>query len=252
MKLSRELLFAYVDGELSPEDERQVAEEVAKDSELFAYVEQQKRLKQQLQAAFKPIIEETVPKHLTLAVNETPIPETKAPASFAALRERLLPKKALRSQAIIPVGAMAAGIALGILLADSFGMGGDISGQGGRLIAQGNLARVLSNELAAEQTEARGATPRVGLSFVSRDGNFCRSFETARSEGTVAGIACRDGGLWRVAALASAGPRASGEFQPAATGMPAAIREALNAMIVGTALDADAERAARNQGWRAR
>ncbi len=253
MKLSRDLLFAYVDGELSPEDARSVAAEVAKDADLFAYVEEQKQLKERLQAAFKPIMNEPVPAHLAHAVNETPIPETKAPAlSFAAWAERLLAKKAFRSQAIIPVGAMAAGIALGLLLADSLGMGGDISGQGGRLIAQGNLARVLSTQLASEQGEAEDARPRVGVSFVSRDGQFCRSFETARSEGTVAGLACRENGLWRITALASAGPRTNAEFQPAATGMPGAIRDALNAMIVGDALDADAERAARNQGWSAR
>ncbi len=61
MKLSRDLLFAYVDGELSPEDARSVAAEVAKDADLFAYVEEHKQLKERLQAAFKPIMNAPVP-----------------------------------------------------------------------------------------------------------------------------------------------------------------------------------------------
>ena len=249
MKLSRELLFAYVDGALSDEDAREVAAEVAKDSELQAYVEEQKRLKERLQAAFKPITDE--PEAPPRATDTTPIPETKAALlPFAGWAERLRAKNLFRSQALVPVGAMAAGIALGFLLADSLGMGGDISGVGGRLIAQGNLARVLTAQLAGEQAEA--AATRIGVSFVSRDGAFCRSFETARREGRVAGIACRDNNRWRIAALASAPPRADSPFQPAAASMPAGIREALGSMIVGEALDADAERAARNQGWRAR
>lgn len=244
VKLSRELLFAYVDGALPPEEERRVAEEVSKDAELYAYVEEQKRLKEKLEASFKPIAEE--------GPRETPILQSGPPAfSFAAWAERLRARKIFRSPALVPVGAMAAGIALGFLLAESLGMGGDISGQGGRLIAQGNLARVLSTQLTGEQADVGQAATRIGVSFVSRDGTFCRSFDTARSEGRVAGIACRENTLWRIVALASAGPRADTQVQPAAA-MPAAIREALAAMIVGEALDADAERAARNQGWRAR
>jgi hypothetical protein len=250
MKLSRDLLFAYVDGELSAEEARRVAEEVAKDAELHAYVEAQKTLKAQLQAAFKPIMEAPAPERLARAVNETPIPESKTVAPLAGWARHGFLKKLLRAPALLPAGAMAAGIVLGFLLADSFGMGGDISGQGGRLITQGQLSRALSNRLAED--DASGSATRIGVSFVSRAGQFCRSFETARAEGTVAGIACRDNALWRIAALSSEAPRARTEFQQAASGMPAAIRDALNGMIVGNPLDADAERAARNQGWRAR
>ena len=70
----------------------------------------------------------------------------------------------------IAPGAMAAGLLLGILLAGSFGIGSDIRGGSGALFAQGNLAQKLTSELSGN-----GA---VGPSFWSKEGVFCRVFET--------------------------------------------------------------------------
>ena len=147
--------------------------------------------------------------------------------------------------------AMAAGIVLGVLLAASFGIGTDMRSDGGALIAQGELAHMLSTALTSDQQNALANHARVGASFWSKNGVFCRSFTTQRgAQSALAGLACRDRGAWRIATLAAiesgegAGPR------QAPAGLPASVRTVMENLIVGEPLTEAAERQARSQGWR--
>jgi negative regulator of sigma E activity len=250
MTVTRETLMAFVDGELAPDEERRVAAEVAKDPALNAYVEQQKKLAGTLKSAFASVLDAPIPERIERAVRETPVPS----ASLLARLQRFWHERKTRtSQTWIPAAALAAGIALGILLDGSFGSGTDIRTKDGALIAQGALAQALTLELASEQTPDTRSAARIGVSFRSADGLFCRSFETQTgARGTIAGIACLKDGGWQIAALAGAAPRAEGEFTTAGGDMPPVIRSALGAMIAGDPLDAAQERAARDQGWQPR
>jgi hypothetical protein len=139
---------------------------------------------------------------------------------------------------------------LGVLLAASFGIGTDLRGETGSLVAQGELAQALSTRLSNEETP--GGT-QVGASFWSKNGSFCRSFAMrGNAETGMAGIACRERGQWRIAVMATVAPGeiASGPLVPAA--LPASVRGVMENLIVGQTLDADAERQARSQGWRVR
>lgn len=253
MTLARETLMAFVDGELTPDEERRVAAELAKDPALNAYVAQQKELAAKLKSAFAPVLEEPIPARIERAVRETKIP-SRPPASRLVNSVRRFWDHAPRfGSTWIPAGALAAGIVLGVVLAGSFDTGTDIGTKGGALVAQGELARVLTAELASEQAPDTRSAARIGVSFESKDGAFCRSFETrAGARGAVAGIACLEDGDWQIAALASAAPREPGEFSTASGDMPATVRSALNDMISGDPLNAEQERAARDQGWTAR
>jgi hypothetical protein len=64
------------------------------------------------------------------------------------------------------------------------------------------------------------------------------------------GIACREGGAWRIVATSAVAP--SGEGESDALILPAPIRGVMENLIVGEPLSGDAERQARSQGWRAR
>ena len=252
MTLTPETLMAFVDGELAPGEERRVADEVAKDPALSAYVEQQKELAATLRTAFAPVLEAPIPARIERTVRETQIPSGALSRLRSLVRlQRLWREQMARAgQSWIPAGAMAAGIVLGVVFAGSFEAGTEMRTEGGALVAQGELARVLTAELASEQTPDARAAARIGVSFRSNDGAFCRSFETqAGARGAVAGIACLKDGDWQIAALASAEPGSPGEFSTAGGDMPATVRTALNAMISGDPLDAEQERAARNQGW---
>jgi hypothetical protein len=116
-------------------------------------------------------------------------------------------------------------------------------GAGGKLVAQGQLATALSQQLAAGD----GAV-RIGVSFAAKDGALCRSFIA----GGTAGLACRNGKQWQVPVMAEAAPAAAGDYRQAASAMPAAVLDAVDARIAGPALDAKAEQEAVQRGWQSR
>jgi hypothetical protein len=70
-------------------------------------------------------------------------------------------------------------------------------------------------------------------------------------QGAVAGVACREGESWRLQALAALPSRipATGTYQPAASPLPAALEQTVDALIAGDPLDAKDEAAARRKDW---
>jgi hypothetical protein len=142
-------------------------------------------------------------------------------------------------------GGMAASLALGVLLGHQWAAPGAdalVSEAGGRLVAGGRLAQALEARLAAD---ASGQGVAVQLSFVDRDGQYCRTFSTDR----IAGLACREASRWTVQSTTPAEPAASGALRQAASPLPRALLEAVDERIAGTALTAAQERQARDRGW---
>jgi anti-sigma factor RsiW len=148
MTISPDVLNDFIDGKLSSEEASAIAAKLASDPELAAYVEDQKAVRAAL----------TAPAVLRLR----------------RLNERI----AGASAAWIPAAAVAAGIVLGVLLAASFGIGTDLRGASGSLVAQGELAQALSTRLSSEEAQGNA---QVGASFWSKNGAFCRSFATRGS-----------------------------------------------------------------------
>jgi hypothetical protein len=148
-------------------------------------------------------------------------------------------------------GGMAASLAAGVL-AGALGWqqmsGGDaapFSRAGDAIVARGELADALSRQLAAD---APVGAVRVGVSFAAKGGEYCRSFQL----GSTAGLACREGGEWRIPVLAQDAQSGHAAYRQAASAMPAAVLEAIDERIAGTSLDAAAERDARARGWQQR
>jgi hypothetical protein len=244
MTVSPETLLAFIDGELSPEEARRVATEVANDPALAAHTEKHRALKARLQAVSLP--REPDSKTSAEAVIARPPEGLGAAVRPPTERPIMAPKQT--GKGWIPVAAMTIGIALGLLLALSFGPASDIKAQGGKATAEGALARALSNQLTAEQDQA-GNAPRIGDSFVNSDGYFCRNFTTSgEPDNVLSGIACREGGDWLIRSL---GVTAVSDAAKAPD-LPASVRASFNSMIVGRPLDAEGERAARAQGWLAK
>ena len=125
---------------------------------------------------------------------------------------------------------------------------GPLGVRDGKVFASGVLTHALSEQLASNQ--GANAPVHVGVSFLSRNGDYCRTF-MLRDKSAVAGLACREGGGWRLEAMAAMdhGTSGSGEYQPAASSLPPAIEQSVDALIVGEPLDGKAEAAARESGW---
>ena len=125
----------------------------------------------------------------------------------------------------------------------------EVVSRNGLLVAQGKLAIALSQQLG-------GAAPsdgevRVGLSFLSNEGSYCRSFTLVGMAQDLVGIACRASEEWRIPVLVQ-NPRplpAMGNYRMAGTEMPTALLEAIDQRIVGGMLDTRAELEAMRRNW---
>jgi hypothetical protein len=237
MTVSPETLLAFVEGELSPEEARKVAAEVANDPALASHVEKHRALKARLHEASLPMTQAAMPESVTS--NAPPPVErvTPMPPASESIGVR---------RSWIPAGAMAVGIALGALLAFTFLPAGEIRSVNGAAVADGALARALSTVIVSEQDKSANSGARIQDSFFSGEGYFCRDFTTSGdAKDALAGIACRESSGWRIRVLAAAG----GNGKSDAPVVPASVRDTLDAMIVGKPLDADNERAARSQDW---
>src|SRR6185312_8053109 len=132
------------------------------------------------------------------------------------------------------------------------GGGSPVISRDGQVLASGALAQALSDQLAS--TQAADAPVRIGVSFKSKAGAFCRTF-TLHEATALAGLACRDHDDWRVQMLAQ-NAQAEAETNSAGSGyrqagsqVPRSILQAVEDNIAGDPLDAHAEAAARDQHW---
>lgn len=244
MKISEQMLAAYVDGELDDAGVAAVESAMRIDPEVAERVARSRALRASLRQAYAPVLDEPVPERLLAAATAAGTRES----NVVSLSPRSPAEPARRASAgrLPHWAALAASLVLGLLLAPLLGDdgAGPFASSGDALLARGELVQALDRQLASE---AAAGPISVGLSFRGRDGNFCRTFTlTAQS---LSGLACRQDAGWRVSALGETRVE-RGELRRAASALPAAIAAEVDARIVDEPLDADGERKARDAGWR--
>lgn len=227
-----ETLFAYLDDELGPQDRARVEQALANDAVLRDRLQAHRDLSARLRAGFDPLLEAPLPPGLGLPA--TPV------IDFAAARARKRSAPPRWTQ----WGAIAATLLVGIVAGHvATRDNGVLIERDGRLIASGPLADALDRQVGGAGADA-GAV-RVTLTFASRDGPICRSFDTR----TQAGIACRDGDGWNIAATFANGEATAGDYRAASGGAPQRMA-LIEAMIAGQPFDVAREHQARERAWR--
>lgn len=273
MKPEQDAVMAYVDGELDAPARARFEAALAADPTLQDAVQRERQLRQVLSAAYDPVLNEPMPAALRAAVAAKPLPASAQLHDLAAARAARQPPVSSapqRTWAWPEWGALAAclvvGLALGLVLNLKPALDGGADrlalarAADGTLRAQGSLDRQLTQALASEPATEPGSQPAanvaVGLSFLAQDGRYCRSFALAGAAPT-AGLACRTADGWVVQALMPAQPAASAAstvssagFRMAATALPPALLDLVDTLRAADTLDAAAERAARDRGWR--
>lgn len=255
MNWSDDILMAYADGELEPGPRAELERAMVGDASLRDRVAARQAQRERLNAAYAPVLDEPMPDRLSALLEapasasapmaaSTPARAAVGVASLDAAREARSSRPAMSSWA--QWGGMAASVVLGVLIGTNLmrdGADPSIAVQNGLLVAGGAIGRALSTQLASEP--AAGAPVAVQLSFVDKDGSFCRSFST----GAVAGVACRQGEAWAVQTLVAAERQPTGAMRQAASPLPRAVLDAVDQRIEGAALDAAREKQARDRGW---
>ena len=259
MKVSEQMLFAYVDGELDAEQAILVEQAMRDDPAVASAVAAQRALREELRQAFAPVLDEPVPERLLAAASAGA-----AHADSAEAGTRVVPLDAARDARRVRGDhahsprrgwrwpewtALAASLALGVLVAPWLRPDGapallEMSGEG--LVARAELAQALDTRLSSEG--AGEGLVSVGLSFQDRGGHYCRTFTVAPPR-SVAGLAGREDDGWRVTALGESTP-AGGQLRLASSPLPPAILAEVDARLEGEVLDEAGERAAREAGWR--
>lgn len=245
MRFTDETLMAYADGELDATTRHAVELAMRADPVVAARVKQHIALRNEVFRAFAGTLDEQVPPRLRSVAQSAKVVQLD---SVRAAKKNVV--EVPRRWSWPEWGAIAATLVVGVL-AGSLGLNSlrgetelaSAVGGDGALVARGALDTALSRQLAGAPP-ARSSV-KIGVSFVSRDGQYCRSFAL----GSAAGLACRSGGEWKIPVLAETGAQGEGAYRQAGSAMPAAVLEAIDARAVGASLDAKAEQAAAQRGW---
>jgi hypothetical protein len=247
MSPTKEELYSFIDGELAVSEMAKVAAMVDRSPELQRDVEEQEQLRQRLHSAFAALMEAPIPERLLDSARN-------APLSFRARMSEWLSRHSATSagsvlRLAVPATALVLGLFIGIGVERQSTSGTDLiaTPTAGQVVAQAQLARALDSQLASEQTSGG---PRVEVSFRSKNGQDCRTFEVAGATSSADGVACRNNGRWLVGALVTTAHTSNSAYQLAGSEMPEAIRNTVADMIAGEPFDAVAERQARDRGWK--
>jgi hypothetical protein len=242
-------LQAYVDGELDAAGAARIDATLAHDDVLARRVRQARALREQLRAAFDPILDEPVPSHLSalLRPKASPVATTVMPSAVPASRRTSTARHRTTRRWLMPSAALAASVvmlAFGLWWHSGHAL---VRVQGGQSFAAGDLSAALDQALASEPRP--GSATVIGLSFRAADGHICRTFVHHR-EPAIAGLACHGADGWSLPVLSTAIEPGGGELRQAASVLPPDVQAAVDVRLRGDAFDAQQERAARDAGWR--
>jgi anti-sigma factor RsiW len=211
-------LLAYIDNELTPDERSLFEADLATDDRLADEVAKHRGLSARIAAAYAPATTERPPARPMIA----------AGAAIGAGGHRF---------GWLELAGMAAALAVGVTAGALFWpQPGPLATRGGVLTANGDLDKALTTALAAQ-----GGPIKVGLTFKTKTGHYCRTFQSAPDR--LAGVACRDQGHWLARTVTALSP-------PVDTAIPPAVQASVDAIIDGAPMDAPAERAARDRGWK--
>jgi anti-sigma factor RsiW len=242
-ELSDGLLQAYLDGTL---DDAAMTEVEAVMNANPAIAERMAALSgddRAIRAAYADILAAPVPDHLANIVRGAP--ERGDVVDFAAFKER----KERRSSWGWPQGAaIAASLMIGLVAGGQLLPGNNGAGTA-LVVASADGARLapaatafLSQAKSGVRTDlAALGTAEVTISFRSGDGALCRQFAVEQRDATIDAVACRAGSAWRVEALGARADAGGGEMQTASGDAAPGVNAAVDALIAGDPLDAEAE-----------
>lgn len=248
MQFSDAILMAYADGEVDADTRQQIEAAMPLDPVIAERIAEHRRLRTGLGAAFNGVLDEPIPARLLDAANATPDQPAPAPvADLNAVRTAKQRTAKPKRWSWPEWTSLAASLLIGVLAGRAA-----LQPSASSLFATQGSGIVASGELSAALTEQAGgaadtAAVRIGLSFRSRSGEYCRTF----TAGSAAGLACREADAWKVRALSEGLPNTpGGEYRMAGSELPPAILAAAGDLMDGAALDADEEREAQARGWK--
>ena len=228
--MTEEQIIAYVDGELGPIEALRFERAIEADPAMAVEVERHRRLRAMVAGHFAPVPTEPLPERLTALLDSNVVAFRPARKSWFGQGGRY--------------AALAASLVAGLIAGQFLPLApsAPIGEQGGAVVAQGDLADALDNQLASAE---QSGPYRIGVSFRRGDARYCRTF--AGKAGV--GIGCRDDRGWTLERFVADKPPEAAAYRQAGSAS-ADILAAAQDMMAGNPLDAAAEKAVQARGWR--
>lgn len=238
---SDEQVHAFVDGELDATLATRIEAQMRHDLALAGRIARQRALRARLTRHFDAVLGESVPGHLTHAMEgkgggATPI------GAARTHRARLVAPRPLWWS------AAAAGVLVAALTGWLLPRGGEpvlMAGESG-LMARDALATALTERISAEGSKAGGVL--ISLSFRAGDGRYCRIFSL---DSGIDGLACRVADGWVVEAIGrSPAGDAAPEYRQASSDLSPSVLASISRWQAGDAMTPEQERRIREADWR--
>ena len=243
--ISDDILFAYLDGSLAPEERKRVEDAINDDPELAGRVARHRTLEAAARASFAGDLVEPIPDRWIALVDDALLGKDDRTASLAAARVRRTPAR----PTLWTGGAAAAGLALGLVAATTLwtGEGQLVTERQEMLAASSAVGEALDTARSGVPVRlAGGRTLDVQLSVRAEDGRFCREAVIAGGSRSNRLVACRSDGFWRIAGLAEE-EAGHTDFE---TASGAGSLDGIVDGLGGAPLDTQAESEAIKKGWR--
>lgn len=259
-----EQLNAYLDGELDQRAKLAFEERLVREPELRKLFDGMRNVDSELTASLGAVPQMPPSEALLASVKAFAAAQAGDTAerggNVVAFESRRKPQAAEARSWRLPI---AAGVALcigagGMWMARSLQDGqvqvATVSISEGVVVKGGPLHMALELAASGEVQPAGDEKVRPILSFVAKDGRFCREFESFGAKGSVVGVACKGDRGWTMEALLSAAAHLPNETQYApASGFNAkALDDVVSELIDGEPMTVEAEAAARGDGWQKR
>lgn len=246
-----QLLSAYIDNELAPEQADAITERLATEPQLMQRLEAMRGNDDAVREAFRQVDETPMPASVIAAVERS-----RQESSTDNVIQ--MPFRGVRRFFEMPV-AIAASVALvaGFIGASLFRPVGP-SPDAGYVLAAGDvpadsaLFELLESTPGGVNIDLAGDSAKVLLTFEDVNGDWCRQLRVAGADRSVHGIACRRASSWQLetVSLGDAGTP-DGQFATAGAETPDAIESAVDALIGdGIPLESEEENALISGAWK--
>ena len=256
--ITNEILSAYIDGELAPEEMERVREAIAADELLAARLQQFRRIDRLLTEFSSSIDAEPVPPAVLALLNPTGVdagaPASSEPGPVVLPSARPPLRLGAAALALAATVVLAVAIVLQLDSRDDAERGFDEIVRAGAVAPSSPLHHALE-DVPSDETYALASGTGVGitpvLSFVSTRQEYCREFRVDAEARAARGLACRRSDRWETLKVVTTEGR-SGETTHSATataGGDEGFDAFVDALVADEPLGADAEARALRNGW---
>jgi len=228
--LNDELICAYLDGELDQEKRALVEHRLASDKGAAARLERMR--------GADALIRRALPRFASDAHDPIAALIMERPLNVVKLVERTWVRRA---------AAIAAACVIGVLVGRLSGSE-QVSDIDPQMRLGAEIERVLENTPSGQSAPIMGGEVHMALSVQTETGVFCRQFRAVSGLHAADGLACRDGGQWRLVVQSAAAREAAAYNTAAAEVSP--MDAAINELGGATVLDESEERALIAADWR--